>query len=124
MKEFIIKIIMGFKYAIQGIAAALLSERNMKIHVTIMILVIIAGFVLKISQIEWIICIILFAIVIAGEMFNTAIEKTIDIVIPEKSDKVKFIKDVSSGAVLVIALAAAIIGIIIFLPKIIDTILY
>lgn len=119
MKEFIIKTIKGFRYAIQGIVSALLSERNMKIHVAIMILVIIAGFILKISCIEWIVCIILFACVISAEMFNTAIEKTIDIVIPEKSDKVKFIKDVSAGAVFVIAIASAIIGIIIFLPKII-----
>lgn len=119
MKEFILKTIKGFKYAIEGIIAALKSERNMKIHITIMTFVIIAGFILKISQIEWIICIILFAMVISAEMFNTVVEKIIDIVVPEKSDKVKFIKDVSAGAVLVIAIAAAIIGIVVFLPKIV-----
>jgi len=119
MKEvFWMKIIKGFKYALQGIISAFKSERNMKIHVLIMLLVIIAGIILKISTIEWIICIILFALVIGAEMFNTAIEAVVDIIMPEKNDKAKFIKDVSAGAVLIFAISAAIIGMILFVPKI------
>lgn len=83
-----------------------------------MILVIIAGIILKISKIEWIICIILFGIVISAEMFNTAIEQTVDIAMPEKNEKAKIAKDVSAGAVLIVAIASAIIGLIIFIPKI------
>lgn len=83
-----------------------------------MILVIIAGFIFKISTIEWIICIILFAFVISLELVNTAIEAVVDIVMPEINEKAKIAKDVSAASVLVSAICAAIIGLIIFLPKI------
>lgn len=114
------KIVNSFKYAIEGIVASFKSERNMKIHVLIMTLVIIAGIFLKINTFEWIICIILFAMVIGAEMFNTAIETVVDIVMPEKNEKAKIAKDVSAGVVLIFAIAAAIIGIRIFLPKILE----
>ncbi len=112
-------VISSFKYAFQGMFSALKTERNLKIHVTIMILVIIAGIVLKISKIEWIICIILFGLVIGGEMLNSAIETVVDIAMPDINPKAKFAKDAAAGAVLVFAIASAIIGFMIFGPKII-----
>ena len=112
-------VISSFKYAFQGIFSALKTERNLKIHVTIMILVIIAGIVLKISKIEWIICIILFGLVIGGEMLNSAIETVVDIAMPDINPKAKFAKDAAAGAVLVFAIASAIIGFMIFGPKLI-----
>ena len=111
------KIINSFKYALEGIRTSFKSERNMKIHVVIMMLVIIAGIILKISKTEWIICILLFSIVIAGELFNTAIETVVDMIMPEKNEKAKIAKDVSAGAVLVLAIGATIIGLIIFIPN-------
>ena len=111
-------ILNSFKYAFDGIKTALKTERNMKIHITIMILVIIAGIILKISKIEWIICIILFGFVISLELVNTAIENTVDLITMEKNPKAKIAKDVSAGAVLISAIGSAIIGLIIFLPKI------
>ena len=122
MKEKTKKLINSFKYAIEGIFTAFKTERNMKIHVLIMLLVIIMGFLLKISLWEWIICIILFSIVITGELFNTAIETVVDIVMPQKNEKAKTAKDISAAAVLVVAIGAAIVGIIIFVPKIINLI--
>lgn len=112
-------VISSFKYAFQGMFSALKTERNLKIHVTIMILVIIAGIVLKISKIEWIICIILFGLVIGGEMLNSAIETVVDIAMPDINSKAKFAKDAAAGAVLVFAIASAIIGFMIFGPKLI-----
>ena len=112
------KIINSFKYAIQGILTSFKTERNMKIHICIMILVIIAGILFKINKYEWIICVICFAIVIGGELFNTAIETVVDMVMPYKDEKAKLAKDVSAGAVLVLAMGAAIVGFIIFMPKI------
>lgn len=112
-------VISSFKYAFQGMFSALKTERNLKIHVTIMMLVIIAGIVLKISKIEWIICIILFGLVIGGEMFNSAIETVVDIAMPDINPKAKFAKDAAAGAVLVFAIASAIIGFMIFGPKLI-----
>ena len=90
----------------------------MKIHIFIMILVISAGIILKINKYEWIACILCFAIVISGELFNTAIETVVDMVMPYKNEKAKIVKDISAGAVLVLAIGAAICGLIIFIPKI------
>ncbi len=112
------KIINSFKHAIQGILTSFKTERNMKIHTCIMILVIIVGILFKINKYEWIICVICFAIVIGGELFNTAIETVVDMVMPYKNEKAKIAKDVSAGAVLVLAMGAAIVGFIIFMPKI------
>lgn len=112
------KIINSFKYAFCGIISAFKTEKNMKIHVLAMILVIIAGIFLKISKIEWIICIMLFGLVISSELINTAIETVVDMITLEKNDKAKLAKDVSAGSVLVIAIISAIIGCIIFIPKI------
>lgn len=114
------KIRNSFKYAIEGICTSFKTERNMKIHIFIMILVIIAGIILKINKSEWIICIILFAIVIGSELFNTSIETIVDMVMPEKNEKAKIAKDVSAGAVLVVAIGAAIIGLVIFVPRILN----
>ena len=114
------KIRNSFKYAIEGIWTSFKTERNMKIHIFIIILVIIAGIILKINKSEWIICIILFAIVIGSELFNTSIETIVDMVMPEKNEKAKIAKDVSAGAVLVVAIGAAIIGLVIFVPRILN----
>ena len=111
-------VITSFKYAFQGVFSAIKTERNLKIHISI-ILVIIAGIFLKISKMEWIICIILFGLVIGGEMLNSAIETVVDIAMPEINPKAKFAKDVAAGAVLIFAISSAIIGLIIFIPKII-----
>ena len=75
---------------------------------------------LKISKIEWIICVILFALVISAELINTAIETIVDMITMEKNEKAKIAKDVAAGAVLVNAIGSTIIGLIIFIPKIIN----
>ena len=112
------KIVNSFKYAAEGILKSFKTERNMKIHFLIMILVIILGIVLKIDKHEWIICVLCFAIVIGGELFNTAIETIVDMVMPYKNEKAKIAKDVAAGAVLVLAIGAAVCGLIIFVPKV------
>ena len=110
----------SFKYAFEGIVTGIKEEQNMKIHISIMILVIIFGIILKISKIEWIICIILFGLVISMELINTAIENVVDLITKEKNEQAKVAKDVAAGAVLVSAIASAIIGLIIFVPKVIS----
>lgn len=113
------RLINSFKYAFEGIVTAFKTEKNMKIHLILMILVIIFGIILKISQIEWVICIILFGFVISLELINTAIENTVDLITAEKNPRAKIAKDVSAGAVLIAAITSAIIGLIIFIPKVI-----
>lgn len=83
------KIIKSFKYAIEGIIQGIKDEQNMKIHIFIMALVIIFGIMLKISEIEWMVCIILFALVISLELVNTAIENIVDLITLEKKEKAK-----------------------------------
>ena len=75
------------------------------------------GIIFKLSKFEWIVCIILFAGVIAGEMFNTAIENVVNMVTQEKNEKAKVAKDVAAGAVLIWAICSAIIGAMMFIPK-------
>ena len=83
-----------------------------------MILVIIFGIMLKINTTEWIICILLFGLVISMELMNTAIENTVNLITKEKNQQAKIAKDVAAGAVLVSAIVSAIIGLMIFVPKI------
>ena len=114
------KLINSFKYAFTGMATSFKTEQNMKIHILVMILVIIAGIVLKISSLDWIILVIMFGLVISAELFNTAIETVVDMITKEKNEKAKIAKDVAAGAVLVLAIASVIVGLIIFIPKILD----
>ncbi len=114
------KLINSFKYAFTGMWSAYKSERNMKIHIAVAILVILFGVFLQISTYEWLACIVCFAMVIGAEMFNTAIETVVDIAMPKKDERAKKAKDVAAGGVLVFAIGSAIIGSIIFIPKIID----
>ena len=114
------KLINSFKYAFTGMWSAYKSERNMKIHIAVAILVILFGVFLQISTYEWLACTVCFAMVIGSEMFNTAIETVVDIAMPKKDERAKKAKDVAAGGVLVFAIGSAIIGSIIYIPKIID----
>ena len=113
-------LINSFKYAIEVIIANLKKERNLIIHFLATILVILFGFILKISLYEWTACIILFGLIIALELINTSFEKLVDLCMPEINPKAKFIKDTAAASVFVAAIISVIIGIIIFLPKIIN----
>ncbi len=115
------KIANSFKYAFCGLVSSFKTERNMKIHVFIMLIVIFFGWLLKISKIEWIICIILFGLVIACEIINTSIETIVDMVSPYREKKAKLAKDLAAASVLVISISSAIVGLIIFIPKILET---
>lgn len=111
-------LIISVKHAIDGIISSISLERNVKIHFLAMFLTIIAGFIFNISIIEWFICILLFGMVISLELVNTAIEMTVNICMPKINPKAKLAKDVSAGAVLIGAITALIVGLIIFVPKI------
>lgn len=119
MKKKVKKIRNSFKYAFEGIISAFRTETNMKIHFIIMMLAIIAGVIFNLNALEWIICIILFGLVISLELINTAIETTVDLAMPEINEKAKLAKDIAAGAVLVNAIVAVIVGLIIFIPKIV-----
>lgn len=110
--------ILSFGFAIQGLFTFFKTQHNAWIHLLAAIVVITAGFVLKVSHTEWCWLIISIGFVFAAEMFNTAIEFLTDIVSPQFHPIAKKVKDVAAGAVLIAALAAVAIGSIVFLPKI------
>lgn len=119
LKEKSIKrLIKSFKYAIEGIIYAFKYEQNIIVHTIVAILVIIMGFILKINFYEWLVCFILFGLVIGAELINTSIEATVDLVCPKKDSLAKIAKDTASGAVLVFTITAVAAGLMIFLPKI------
>lgn len=90
----------------------------MRIHLTAAILVTAAGTLLRISVTEWMLCLILFGLIMSLEMVNTALEAVVDLVTEEYRPLAKKAKDTAAGAVLISAIMAAVIGLIIFLPKI------
>lgn len=110
----------SFKYAFEGIVQAYIGEQNLKIHSVIACLVIIFGFILKISYTEWLICLVLIGLVLMAEFFNTSIEYLVDLVSPDIHPLAKATKDTASAGVLMMAIISAIIGLIIFVPKLID----
>lgn len=109
----------SFGYAFKGIDDVIKNEPNMKIHVVVAILVVIMAFILKVSIIEWIILVLLIGAVLAAETINTTIEGLVDMYTKEYDEKAKVVKDTAAGTVLILAITSAIIGLIIFVPKII-----
>ncbi len=114
------RLIYSFKYAMEGFLYTLKNEQNMIVHVAMTLLVIIAGFVLKISTLEWLICFLFVGLVLSMELINTAMEAVVDLVSPEKNKLAKVAKDTAAAAVMVFAFFAFLAGLMIFLPKIIE----
>ncbi|WP_018621221.1 diacylglycerol kinase family protein [Spirosoma luteum] len=104
----------SFRFAGQGILDLFRFENNAKVHLLIAVLVTVAGFYLQLSRVEWAIILTQVGLVWAAEAFNTAIEKLCDYVSPGIHPQIKAIKDMASGAVLILAIAAVIVGLIIF----------
>jgi diacylglycerol kinase (ATP) len=94
----------SFQHAFDGIVDTVRDERNIKIHIMVMALVIIFGIIYKITYEEWLICLMLFALVISLEIVNTAIEAVVDLASPEYHPLAKRAKDCAAGAVLIAAI--------------------
>ena len=112
----------SFKYAFNGIRTAYREEQNLRVHTFAAILVVIFSYFLKLSVEEFSICLILIGLVLMAEFFNTAIENMVDMITLDKNPYAKKAKDVSAAAVLIFVMFSSVIGIIIFLPKIINLI--
>lgn len=110
--------IQSFKYALKGIRLLFQSETNAKIHLAFTFLVIAGGLFFSVNSTEWCLLILAITMVLCAEGMNTAIEYLTDLVSPNFHELAGKTKDVAAGAVLITAIGAAIIGCIIFLPKI------
>lgn len=121
MKSFSVKDrLKSFVYAIKGIKLLIRFEHNAWIHILALIVVVIIGLWLRISRPEWAFIVFAIGIVFIAEGLNTAIEKLADAITPEYNEHIKKAKDISAGAVLTAAITAVIIGLLIFIPPIID----
>ncbi|RLD28357.1 MAG: diacylglycerol kinase family protein [Bacteroidetes bacterium] len=116
--NFITNRLKGINCAFKGAILLIKTEASIKIQFIIAIMVTIAGFYYNISLIEWMIQILAIGLVMSIEGLNTAIEEIADFVHPEHNSKIGFIKDVAAGAVFIASIAAIIIGIIIYFPKV------
>ena len=112
----------SFGYAFRGIFSMFIRQPNFLVQFSIAVLVVIAGFAFDISSAEWLFVVLAIGLVLSLEMFNTVVEKLVDMVSPEYNQKAGLIKDIAAGAVLVAAITAAVIGLIIFLPHLLKLI--
>lgn len=108
----------SFSYAFRGIWRTFLNERNFRFHTVAAIIVVICGFWFHIELVEWMIVLLLCGGMFALELVNTAIEHTVDLITEEKHPLAERAKDAAAGAVCVYAAISVMIGLIIFLPKI------
>lgn len=107
------------KNCLDGIGYVTKSEKNFKREIALGIIALILSYILKIDKIEFIIVLTMICLVLTTEIINTAIERAVDLVTKEYHELAKIAKDVSAGSVLVTSIFSLIIGIIIFIPKII-----
>lgn len=113
----IIARIKSFKYAFAGLKHFFIHEHNGRIHLFAAILTISLSFYLRISRLEWIVILLVITAVFTAEILNSAIEKLADVVSPAIHPKIKIVKDLAAGAVLVSAIFALVVGAMVFLPK-------
>jgi diacylglycerol kinase len=118
------KFIKGFHYASRGLWYAIRTQRNMRVHLLIAVLAIIAGILLHISAVEFAMIFVAILIVFTAEMFNTVFELCVDLASPAYHPLAKIAKDVAAGAVLLSAMLAVVIGLFVFVPHLWTLILH
>ncbi len=107
----------SFKYAFAGLAHTLINEPNFRVQLVISVATIFFGLKYQISYIEWGLLIISDGLMLSAEMINTVVENFIDVLIPERNDGARIIKDVSAGFVLISALVLLFVFLLIFYPR-------
>lgn len=108
----------SFKYAGNGIKLAIKNEPNFRIHCTFGVTAVLLALLMDFSTSEWLLLLFTISFVLIMELFNTALESIVNLVSPDVRPNAKIAKDVSAGAVLLSASVAVLVGIRLFLPKI------
>ena len=108
----------SFKHALDGVVHNIKTQPNFRFHLLAMISVCLLGLYFNLSWIEWLVLVFTFNMVLVAEMVNTAIEAMVDLISLEWRKDAHVAKDVSAGMVLVSAFFSVLIGLYIFLPKI------
>ncbi len=121
MKKFSIKErIKSFGYAFAGMRTLFLEEHNAYLHVLGMVVAIGMGLFLGLSRLEWVAIVICIGSVFAMELLNSSIEALADHVNPEYHNQIKKVKDLAAAAVLVVAMMSVVVGLLVFLPKLLN----
>lgn len=107
-----------FKYALEGIKYAFSTQPNFRVHTLAALGVVTGGWFFGLSSLEWVIIIVTICLVFIAEMLNTALESMTDLIEEKSHAKAKIAKDVSAGMVLISATTAVVVGLVIFIPKI------
>ena len=111
---------LSFKYAFQGVATLFRETPNAVIHLILAISAILMGFMFSISTAEWLAVTVVIGLVLALEAVNTSIETLADLVSKERNATIKKVKDLAAAGVLLAAMASLAVGVLVFLPKIIE----
>ena len=109
----------AFGFAFSGLKTVLLEGRNFQIQLGVFVVVLVAAFWLQCSPIEWMFLLMASGIVFVAEMLNSALELLCDHVTPDKHFAIKRVKDIAAGAALVASLFAVVVGLIVFIPKLV-----
>ncbi len=104
----------SFGYAIRGFVGAVCDEGHLRFHLVAAVYVLVFSLFYHFSAVQTAVLVILIALVIAAELFNTAIEKACDAITKEQNEHIKRAKDISAGAVLVLSVAAVVVAVIFF----------
>lgn len=110
----------SLKYAYEGIKILVQEEPNYRIHTAWTFIVLICGLIFQVSSFEWCLLVIVISIVFVTETLNTSVENIMDFVSEKRDERIKRIKDLSAAAVLIAVLGTIVVGLIIFLPKLIS----
>lgn len=107
----------SFGHALNGLAYALRTQRNARIHVVVAVIVALLAFWLRLDVLRSAILALTIGAVFVAELLNTALEALVDILSPDYHDAAKIAKDVSAGAVLVLGLTSVVVGLFILGPE-------
>jgi diacylglycerol kinase (ATP) len=110
----------SFRFALRSLREVLARERNARIHVAAAAVALAVSVWLGLDRLEIAVVVLAIALVMAAEVLNTVVERLLDLLHPAHSERVRAIKDMSAGAVLVAALAALAVGALLLLPPLID----
>ena len=113
------KILRSFGYAWFGLKHAFITQINFRIQLSFAVVIMLMGIGLSITKMEWIIVSICIGMVVFAELMNTALEKLADLVHAAQHPEIKLVKDIAAAAVLIVTISSAVVGAIIFLPRII-----
>ena len=114
------RILKSFKFSFDGLKYAYLHEQSLLLHVIVMTFIVVCGFAFKISPIQWVITLVMGALILVTELFNTSIEAVVDMVTEEFNPLAKVAKDTASAACFIADMTAAGIWLVVFIPKIIS----